>query len=274
MSGHQAFTTHAAFSPDNSRIATVSWDADRTVKVWEVATGKLLASSKAHGAGCRRVAFSPDGTMIATACEDGYLRLFTPELALSQSLNLGLNVTSVTFSPDSKRIAVGTGSWRDNKTGRVTLYDSETGKRIKELEKSDGYVFHLQFLKNGRHLLANNAGAGCSIWDVESGEMVETYRQEQDTRWVEISADEQRIIATHKPGMVSIWNRNQSTPVVSFEASDKFVHCATFSPDGKHFLVGDEAGALSLWEMRKPAQTQVAESTDLPKAESTDLPKE
>ncbi len=258
LSGHRAFTTHAAFSTDGKKVATVSWDTDKTVKLWDVETGKLLASSQAHEGGCRDVAYSPDGQFIATACEDHYVRLFTPDLALSQTLDLGLNVYSLAFSPDSQILAVGTGNWRDGKRGRITLYDPEDGRKIKEFAGSDGYVFDLQFLKDGKHLLAGNAGVGCAIWNVETGQLEESYRREQDTRWVEISRDETRLIACAKPGLVQIWKRNQAEPIASFKASDKFVHCATFAPDGKHVLVADEAGALSLWEMKSSSQNQVA----------------
>ena len=258
LSGHRAFTTHAAFSPDGKKVATVSWDADKTVKLWDVETGKLLASSQAHESGCRDVAFSPDGQFIATACEDHHVRLFTPDLALSQSIDVGLNVYSLAFSPDGKMLAVGTGNWRDNKPGHITLYNPEDGKKIKEFANSEGYVFDLQFLKDGKHLLAGNARVGCAIWNVETGQIEESYRPDQDTRWVEISRDETRLIACTKPGLVQIWNRNESQPIASFKASEKFVHCATFAPDGKHVLVADEAGALSVWEMKPSAQTQVA----------------
>jgi WD40 repeat protein len=167
----------------------------------------------------------------------------------------------VAFSPDGKTLAVGTGNWQEKKNGILRLYDTGTGQMIKEFAGSDGYIFHLQFLKDGRHLLANNAGAGCSIWDIESGKMTEIYRKEQDTRWVETSRDEKQIITTVSLGTVQIWNRNESQPRVNFKASDKFVHVATFSPDGKQIIVGAEDGTLSIWQNEPGKQTQVVEST-------------
>jgi WD40 repeat protein len=262
LKGHESYTTHAAFSPGSNTLATVGWD--NAVLLWDVVTWRLLASASPHGAGCRRVAFSPDGQFIATACEDGYLRMFNSDLALMQSINVGLNVYSVTFSPDGKTLAVGTGNWREKKLGWLAFYDTQTGRKIKELAKNTGYIFHLQYLKDGRRLLANNAGAGCAVWDVETGEMVETYRKEQDTRWVEISHDEKQVIATVQPGVVQVWNRGESQPRDSFEVSDKFVHCATFSPDGKRILVGDEAGHLSVWERQPIPPKQVVESPAAP----------
>ena len=52
-----------AFSPDGQRLAT----ADTTAKLWEVATGKQLATLSDGTSGIVVVAFGPDGTRLATA---------------------------------------------------------------------------------------------------------------------------------------------------------------------------------------------------------------
>ena len=54
----------AAFSPDGARILTAS--ADNTAKLWDAASGKLIASF-AHHAEVNGAAFSPDGARILTA---------------------------------------------------------------------------------------------------------------------------------------------------------------------------------------------------------------
>jgi WD40 repeat protein len=239
------------------------------VRLWDVATGKVLAGAFGHLAGCRRIVYSPDGALIATASEDGTVKLWKGnDLTQVASVNLELPAYSVAFSPDGKLLAVGTGDWKAKKNGKITLLDPQTGERVKSLEGSDGLIFHLQFLKNGR-LLAANAGAGvgagsgaggAAVWNVEDGRVEETYQTEGSARWVEISRDEKQVVATHG-GSVSVWNRGESAPLATFAASDKFVHCAAFSPDGKQLAVGDEASTLSIWELRDTPASAVAEST-------------
>jgi WD40 repeat protein len=54
-----------AFSPDGKILASASHD--KTVKFWDVATGKERATLQEHTQAVMSVAFSPDGRMLASA---------------------------------------------------------------------------------------------------------------------------------------------------------------------------------------------------------------
>jgi hypothetical protein len=54
-----------SFSPDGKRLASAGWD--RTVKVWDAATGQQAHTLKGHTDGVCGVSFSPDGKRLASA---------------------------------------------------------------------------------------------------------------------------------------------------------------------------------------------------------------
>jgi WD40 repeat protein len=57
---HTGHVMSVTFSPDGTRA--LSGSNDKTLKLWDVATGKLLRNFEGHTFGVLTVAFSPDGT--------------------------------------------------------------------------------------------------------------------------------------------------------------------------------------------------------------------
>jgi WD40 repeat protein len=72
--GHTGDVICAVFSPDGRRIATASWD--RTIKLWDTATGQDVFTLRGHTAGVVSLAFSPDGNRIASGGIDSTARVW------------------------------------------------------------------------------------------------------------------------------------------------------------------------------------------------------
>ncbi len=68
QSGHSNIVNAVAYSPNGRILASAS--GDRTVKIWEVATGKVLRVLAGHANGVNAVAFSPDGQTLASGSDD------------------------------------------------------------------------------------------------------------------------------------------------------------------------------------------------------------
>jgi WD40 repeat protein len=120
---HLDIVTNARFSPDGSRIVTVS--EGRTARVWDTGDGAELVVLRgqrffrigAMGISSSNVALSPDGSRIVTASIDRTARVWDTgsgaELAVLRSQ--GASVTSAAFSPDGSRIVTAS----DDQTTRV-----------------------------------------------------------------------------------------------------------------------------------------------------------
>ena len=84
-----------SYSPDGKTIATAS--DDKTVIIWDVATGSQLSDLLGHTEAVLSASYSPDGQTIATASEDRTVKTWT---AVTGSHTK--SILSVSYSPDGK----------------------------------------------------------------------------------------------------------------------------------------------------------------------------
>src|SRR5438128_1557550 len=107
LKGHQGSVLGVAFSPDGKILASCS--RDKTIKLWDPATGELQRTLTEHTADVYDVTFSPKGNLLASAGRDKTIKLWQmPAAKLIRTLEGHTDIVrSVAFAPDQKTLASG-----------------------------------------------------------------------------------------------------------------------------------------------------------------------
>ena len=105
---HAEYVKTIAVHPSGAFVATAADDSDRTVKVWELASGRLVGTVSAPGTTPIAVAWSGDGKFLLATAEGHVQRwAFAPSEVRRFAHLSGFPLSTAALAPDDRVVAVG-----------------------------------------------------------------------------------------------------------------------------------------------------------------------
>lgn len=170
--GHTDGILEAQFSPNGKSIATASFD--QTIKIWDVATGRLLQTLYGHKATITTLSFSHGGRyLLSGSAEDSSTRLWNTETGkeIFQLKRTGYMKEQAWLSPDEKKLFALDGKG-------ITMWDVLTARQIGGFntgnERGDGSSIQAVAASHDGKELAVMMGYYDSIliWNIQSQQLV------------------------------------------------------------------------------------------------------
>jgi hypothetical protein len=233
-----------SLAADGSRV--VAGGADKSVRLWDPVSGKVLRRFLGNEGVVWTVALSPDGRHVLSGGFDKSLRLFDP-VSGGETLRFSGSedyVRSVAYSANSRLILSG----GDDRV--VRLWNADTGKQLKECKGHDHFVFGVAINHDGTRGLSASLDKTVRYWDLGSGATIKVLTGHKDTVLsVAFSPDGRRALSGSTDKTLRLWDLTSGETVREFKGHGGYVCSVAYSPDGRRALSAGQDGKVYVWDV-------------------------
>jgi len=274
------------FNPDGRLLSCAG--SDGTIRLWDIAECRFLASVEGHRDRVRETVFHPDGTLLASASDDGTVRLWNIDSYEEITLLKGDNdwVNGVDFSPDGTLVAsagaLGTICiWELARQKQITVLRERRGwvqsiafspdgtllatgglhgtvgfwnvaerRKLGALETYGGFIQRIAFSPDGTMLAAAGGRGTISLCDIDSRKEITVLKGHMGTvNGVAFSPDGMLLATAGDDHTVRVWTVNGWKETATLPAHHRRATSVAFSPDGKVLASGSADSTVILWDI-------------------------
>jgi WD40 repeat protein len=256
---HKAVMSFVAFSPDGTRILTVS--KDKTARVWDAKTGKAVTPPLEHPFPLDCGDFSPDGRRVIAAAGTGVPTSAQVWDAFSGvpifSLNHPRDIWSARFSPEGRHILTASG----DKT--VQLWAASTGRPSASPIYHSSEVHCARFSPDGHSLVSASHDGMARVWNSDTGQPISPpFRHNDQIYWADFSPDGRSVGTAASDRSSRVWDVATGQPITPLfyqntQGYEPIVRVpeAAFSPDGNFLATVNQDNTVKIWRIRGPEHT-------------------
>jgi WD40 repeat protein len=254
ISQYDHWVTAVSYSPDGSLLASAGGQSLQyrpgSVRLWEVSSGKQLASLEGHKTNVWAVTFSPDGKRLVSCGYDGTVIVW--DIASKKSVAT-LNkhkswCRAVSFAPDSAHFATAA------EDGTVVIWSAD-GKEVKEFKAHEASIYAVAFHADGKSLATTSSDKTVKFWNWMEGKETGKLTGHTDAVWaIAFSPDGATIATASADRSLRLWKASGEA-IVNVHAGRNWITDVAFAADGKTLATSSHDRSVRLWNVQAVVQS-------------------
>jgi pleiotropic regulator 1 len=257
ISGHLGWVRSLAVEPNNEWFA--SGAGDRTIKIWNLATGALRLTLTGHISTVRGLAVSPRHPYLFSCGEDKMVKCWDLETNKVIRHYHGHLSGVYTLSLHPKLDVLVTGG-RD---GVARVWDIRTRSNVHVLSGHKGTIADVKCQEADPQVVSASLDSTIRLWDLAAGKTMGVLtHHKKGVRSLAIHPRE-FTFASASTGSIKQWKCPEGAFMQNFEGQNAVINSLAVNEDNVLFSGGDN-GSMSFWDWKTGHRFQSLDTTAQP----------
>ena len=247
LEGHSSYVLDVSWSPDDSMLASASWDG--TINIWETGNWTRVQNLTDHRISVLTVEWSPDMRYLASGSNDDTIRIWDTKNWKVKKVIKGHPSGAMAWSPNGSYLA---SYWGFNSTTFmviVAVWDTSTWELIVEKQAHNKSIQDLLWIENGNILISASHDGTIKLWNTTDWSCIRSFSHGEPI--VDIDYHSGMLISSSKYHSVKLWNVTTGLEVKSFYVYGSYYTDQLFlswNPLGDVLATGSKT--IMIWETK------------------------
>jgi pleiotropic regulator 1 len=257
ISGHMGWVRSVAVEPDNQWFATGA--ADRTIKVWDLASGKLKVTLTGHISAVRGLAVSPRHPYLFSCGEDKLVKcwdLETNKVIRHYHGHLS-GVYSLSLHPTLDVLVTG------GRDGVARVWDMRTRTNVHVMGGHKGTIADLQCQEADPQVITGSMDSTIRLWDLAANKTMAVLTHHKKSVRALTLHPKEFTFASGSAASIKQWKCPEGAFMQNFSGHNSIINTLSVNEDNVMFSGADD-GSVSFWDWKTGHRFQETESIAQP----------
>ena len=257
ISGHLGWVRALTVEPNNAWFA--SGAGDRTIKIWDLATGSLRLTLTGHISTVRGLAVSPRHPYLFSCAEDKMVKcwdLETNKVIRHYHGHLS-GVYALSLHPTLDVLVTG------GRDGVARVWDMRTRSNIHVLSGHKGTVSDLKCQEADPQVITSSLDSTIRLWDLAAGKTMGVLTHHKKGVRALALHPREFTFASGSAGSIKQWKCPEGAFMQNFDGHNAIINSLSVNEDDVLFSGGDN-GSISFWDWKTGYRFQNLDTTAQP----------